>query len=77
MTGNCPRSSLVYLATVTTEDSRTAQSYVGLTENSFKTKFANHKSSFNDPKKRLNTELSKHAWLLKEAKLKFKSPGRF
>ena len=33
--------------------------------------FANHKSS-NDPGKRLSTELSKHVWYLREAKLKFK-----
>jgi len=62
MTGDCLRSSVVYQATVTTEDSWPAQSYIGLTENSFKTRFANHKSSFNEPKKRLGTELSKHVW---------------
>jgi len=65
-------SSVVYQATVTMEDNRPAQTYVGLTENSFKTRFANHKSSFSDPKKRLSTELSKHVWYLKEEKLKFK-----
>ena len=32
MTGDCLRSSVVYQATVTTEDSRPAQTYVGLTE---------------------------------------------
>jgi len=66
-------SSVVYQATVTMEDNGPAQTYVGLTENSFKTRFANHKSSFSDPKKRLSTELSKHVWYLKEEK----SPGRF
>ena len=71
MAGNCLRSSVIYQATVTTEDNRPAQTYVGLTETSFKTRFANHKSSFNDPSKRLSTELSKHVWHLKEAKLKF------
>ena len=70
--GNCLRSSVVYQATVTTEDSKSDQTYVGLTETSFKTRFANHKSSFNDPSKRLSTELSKHVWNLKEAKLKFR-----
>jgi len=59
-------------ATVTTEDNRPAQTYVRLTENSFKTRFANHKSSFSDPKKRLSTELSNPVWYLKEAKLKLK-----
>ena len=73
MAGDCLKSSVVYQATVTTEDNGSAQTYVGLIENSFKTRFANHKSSFSDPKKRLSTELSKHVWYLKEAK----SPGRF
>ena len=63
---------MVYQATVTTEDNRPAQTYVGLTESSFKTRFENHKSSFSDPKMRPSTELSKHVWHLKEAKLKFK-----
>ena len=66
MAGNCLRSSVIYQATVTTEDSKPDQTYVGLTETSFKTRFANHKSSFNDPSKRLSTELSKHVWHLKE-----------
>ena len=70
MAGNCLISSVVYQATVTTEDNRPAQTYVGLTENSFKARFANHKSSFNNPDKRLSTELSKHVWCLKEARLK-------
>ena len=46
--------------------------YVGLTENSFKTRFANHKSSFNNPNKRLSRELRRHVWCLKEARLKLK-----
>ena len=62
---------LVYQAIVTTEDNRPAQSYVGLTENSFKTRFANHMSSFRDANKRLSTELSKHIWHLKDAGLDF------
>ena len=72
MARNCLISSVVYQATVTTEDNRPSRTYVGLTENSFKTRFANHKSSFNNPYKRLSTELSKHVWCLKEARLKFK-----
>ena len=39
VTGNCLKSSVIYQATVTTEYSRPAQTYVGLTENSFKTRF--------------------------------------
>jgi len=70
---DCLRSSVVYQATVSTEDGRPAQTYVGLTENSFKTRLANHKSSFNDRKKSLSTELSKHVWQLKDATAKIQN----
>ena len=71
MAGNCLTPCVVFQAIVTIEDNRPAQTYVGLPENSFKARFPNHKSSFNNPNKRLSTELSKHAWCLKEASLKF------
>ena len=38
----------------------------------FKTRFTNHKASFNHKTKRLNTELSKHIWQLKESNTRFK-----
>ena len=73
MAGHCLNSSVVYQATVATNDNRPVQtSYVGLTENSFKTRFANDKSSFRHPNKRLSTELSKHIWHYKYVKLKLK-----
>ena len=50
---NCSKSAVIHQATVTMEDNRPAESYVGLTENSFKTRHENHKSSFRDPNKRL------------------------
>lgn len=71
LAGNCLKQSVVYQATVATEDNRPDQTYVGLTENSFKTRFTNHKASFNHPSKKLNTELSKHIWQLKDAKINF------
>ena len=68
MAGNCLKPSVVYQAIVTTEDDRPAQSYAGLTETSFKTRFANHMSSFRDANKRLSIELRKHVWkILKQA----------
>ena len=69
--GNCLKSAVIYQATVATEDNRPAETYVGLTENSFKTRYSNHKSSFRDPNKRLSTELSKHIWHLKDAEIGF------
>ena len=72
MAGNCLKESVVYQATVITEDNKPDQTYVGLTENSFKTRFTNHKASFTNPSKRFNTELSKHIWQLKDTKTVFK-----
>ena len=63
---NCLAKSVVYQATVSTDDNRPSQTYVGLTENTFKTRFNNHKASFNSYQKRNSTELtSKYVWDLK------------
>ena len=71
MNGDCLKQSVVYQATVSTNDGRPDQTYVGLTENSFKTRFANHKASFSTPSKKHSTELSKHIWQLKDTKTDF------
>ena len=68
---------VVYQATVTTKDkttNRPPQTYVGLTENSFKTRLANNKSdktSFNSFDKRNATELSKYVWELKNRNIHY------
>ena len=62
---------MVYQAIVATVDNKPDQTYGGLTENSFKTRFTNRKASFNHPSKRLNTELSKYNWQLKDTKTNF------
>lgn len=67
----CLTESIVYQATVTTEDDRPDQTYIGLTENSFKTRFNNHKSSFRLATKKNSTELSKYIWRLKEENTDF------
>lgn len=71
LNGNCLQSSVIYQATVETNDNKPSQTYIGLTENSFKTRFTNHRNSFKDHKKKLSTELSKHVWTLKEANVNF------
>ena len=58
------KESVVYQATVSTEDHNPPQIYVGLTENCFKTRYSNHKFSFSNVSKRHNTELSKYIWYL-------------
>jgi hypothetical protein len=65
---NCPAKSVIYQATVKTSDKRPTQTYVGLTENDFKTRYTNHKASFNNYEKRISTELSKYRLLSRVAK---------
>ena len=71
LNGNCLKSSVIYPATVATKDNRPPQTYIGLTENSFKTRFTNHRNSFEDHKEKLSTELNKHVWKLKEVNVDF------
>ena len=76
MSGNCLKESVAYQAIISTEDHHPPQTYVGLTENSFKTRYLNPKSSFANANKRNNTELSKYIWCLKENLTKFKVTWR-
>jgi hypothetical protein len=71
MSGRCLVKSVVYRATVETNDDKPKQTYVGLTENTFKTRFTNHKASFRNPKLKNSTELSKYIWELKEENIDF------
>ena len=60
--GNCFIKNIVYMATVETNTS----SYVGMTGNSFKTRYYNHIKSFKNKRYKNETELSKYIWKLKE-----------
>ena len=73
MAGNYLKGSIAYQATVTTEDSKPNQTYVRLTENAFKIRYANHKASLNNPNKRTSTELSKHIWNPKDTNTNFQT----
>ena len=65
--GKCLIKSIVYQATVTTNDNKPDQTYVGLTANTFKTRFTNHKASFTSEKKNTPPKThSKYIWQLKE-----------
>ena len=55
----------MYQAEVKSQGS--SKAYVGVTSTSFKTRYNNHKNSFNDRSKRYSTELSKHVWDLKDS----------
>ena len=77
--GKCQESSIVYQATVTTNQPtnqgatiESKETYIGLTETTFKLRYANHTQSFRNSKLRNATELSKHIWSLKEKNKDYK-----
>ena len=68
MNRNCLSASIVYKAEVSTCDTGDRKEYIGMTANSFKERFNNHKKSFNNEKYEKETELSKYIWKLKKNK---------
>ena len=64
--GNCLQAAVIYQAKVTRTDNNTHETYVGLTENDFKTRYRNHTASFRNIASRNSTELSKYVWSLKD-----------
>ena len=62
----CLAICIVYKATVTETTSNNQETYIGLTENEFKTRFNLHKSSFKLEHKRTSTTFSEHVWKLKK-----------
>ena len=64
LNGNCLAKEIVYEATL--ETSQKEYKYIGLTEASFKTRYANHKQSFKNKSLQNATELSKLVWNLKD-----------
>ena len=63
--GECLTSNVIYEATVTTTSDDTKTQYIGMTENNFKTRYNNHKLSFNDRKHSHDAVLSKYILDLK------------
>ena len=70
LNGNCLQTSIVYLATVSTDQN--TYKYTGLTENSFKQRFTTHNQSFRHEKYSNATELSKLIWTLKKSNTNYK-----
>ena len=62
----CMTPSIVYKATVTLTN-REPKAYIGMTESNFKSRFRNHKQSFNNKQYSSSTALSKYIWELKES----------
>ena len=62
--GQCLKAEVIYKATVAVEKEKKEHQYIGLTENTFKTRFSSHTSSFKLEKLRNQTELFKKIWEL-------------
>ena len=58
------KTNVVYKATVQHENK--ISNYIGMTENSFNTRYTQHKSSLKHSKNRTKTELSSLIWSLKD-----------
>lgn len=69
--GKCLQEGVVYQATVVQEQSKIIDTYIGITENQFKTRYNQHNSSFRLQHKQSATSLSEHIWELKNANLKY------
>ena len=67
----CQTSSLIYQATVTRHDNNKEESYIGLTDNTFKTRYNGHTSSFRNEQYRNATTLSKYIWTLKDKSINY------
>ena len=66
----CQTKCVVYKAEVITSNSQ-PKIYIGMTGNTFKEPFNNHKKSFSNIEYRNSTELSKYVWDLKERERDF------
>ena len=65
----CETKALIYKATITSAGEQ--KNYIGLTSNTFKERYTQHKSDFNLEHKRFKTALSKYVWELKKANKKY------
>ena len=70
----CLRKNVVYEATV--QHGGISQKYVGMTENTFKTRYNQHKTSFKHAKNRNQTELSNLIWKLKDKNIDYRLTWR-
>ena len=71
LNGKCLTAGIVYQTTVTRQDNQHEETYIGLTENTFKTRFNGHTSTFRSEEKKNSTTLSRYVWTLKERKVPF------
>ena len=65
LNGNCLTSGVIYRAEVVS-DNYGAETYTGLTKNTFKKRFYKHRESFNKRSPETSTTLSSYIWQLKD-----------
>ena len=64
LNGECLSESIVYKATISAEQTKT-KTYIGMTGDTFKSRYANHKQSFTHEKYGKQTKLAAYIWELK------------
>ena len=69
LNGNCQVKTIVYKATVTTQDNY--RIYYGTSEDEFKTRYNNHTKSFRNRQYVNETELSNYIWQLNDNRIDF------
>jgi len=74
----CLIENVVYEATIKYNENTVEKSkiYIGITEGTFKKRYANHKQSFNNSKYQKQTELSNFYWQLKSKNIESKTTWR-
>ena len=71
VSGECQTKAIVYQATVTNNTNNSQESYIGMASTTFKLRYSNHMHTFDNPKIKTLTELSKHVHELKKAKCNY------
>ena len=73
MNGHCVWESIIYKAEVckANEEKGSGKLYIGLVSGLWKARYSIHKGSFDDSRRKNETELSKYVWSLKENNVQF------
>ena len=72
----CTTENVIYQAELLEVESNNVKTYIGLTSDTFKLRFGNHKKSFSNPEYASETSLSKHIWKLKNSNIEIKLTGK-